>query len=428
VHVADPVFVHIGPPKTGTTYLQSVLWSNRATLKDQGLLVPGRSPVSQFHAAVDLLDRDPTRVGAERTAGSWETLVDELRGWNGRAVVSHENFGYADDAQADRAKLSLEAKEIHVIFTAREFSRVVPAMWQERLKNRSEDTWSSYVEALGTPTVKAGRGFWHQQGGTGLLAWAAGLPVERVHIVTVPPAGSPSTLLWERFASVLGIDPASCNTDVPRTNESLGVVESAFLRQFNVSSSEVEWDAYRAHVKHFLAPRVLAQRADAARIEIQPTELVPLAEHAHQLVEIIESRGFDVVGDLADLAPTSPLRTDRTPVRETDDVSDADLLEVAFDAVAGLVAHAEEIRQARQEQAATTREVRRELRETRRRLDELRAVNRRLHLRLDKSEYELERSATRRAISRFLRKHAWAAKLRDIVLRRNRRTNDGEST
>jgi len=425
--VADPVFVHIGPPKTGTTYLQTVLWSNRATLKDQGLLVPGRSPVSQFHAAVDLLDRDPTRVGADRTAGSWETLVDELRGWNGRAIVSHENLGFADDAQADRAKLSLEAKEIHIIFTARDVSRVVPAMWQERLKNRSDDSWSSYVTALGAPGATVVRGFWHQQAGTGLLAWAAGLPVERVHIVTVPPAGSPPTLLWERFASVLGIDPTSCNTDVPRTNESLGVRESAFLRQFNMSSAEVDWDAYRAHVKHFLAPKVLAQRADAARIEIQPGELVPLAKHAHQLVETIESRGFHVVGDLADLTPPVPKRGDGAPARETDDVADADLLDVAFDAVAGLVAHAQEIRQARQEQAATTREVRRELRETRHRLDELRAVNRRLHLRLDKAEYELERSATRRAISRFLRKHAWAAKLRDIVLRRNRKSNDGES-
>jgi hypothetical protein len=427
VDVADPVYVHIGPPKTGTTYLQAVLWSNRATLKDNGMLVPGRSPVSQFHAAIDLLGRDPTRVGSDRTAGSWETLVEELRGWDGPAVISHENLGFAD--QADRAKLSLEAKEIHIVFTAREFSRVVPAMWQEQLKNRSKDTWAKYVEAL-AEGAGARRAFWHQYAGSALLTWAAGLPAEQIHIVTVPPAGSPPSLLWERFASVLNIDPATYNTDVPRANDSLGVVESAFLRLFNLSSSELGWEAYRAHVKHFLAPQVLATRADATRIRIQPDELAPLEERAHQLIETIESRGFHVVGDLTDLKPPPPptAESDDTSRRLTDDVSDAELLAVAFDAVAGLVDHAEDVRQGRLEQAATTREVRRELRETRRRLDELRAVNRRLHERLDITEYELDRSWPRRWISRFIRKHAWAGRFRDFVLRRNRRSNDDESS
>ena len=425
--MADPVYVHIGPPKTGTTYLQAVLWNNRATLKDQGLLVPGRSPVSQFHAAIDLLGRDPTRVGADRTAGSWEALVDELRDWQGPAVISHENLGFADDDDADRGKLSLEAKQIHIVFTAREFSRVVPAMWQERLKNRSTDTWASYVDALAAGGG-ARRAFWHQYAGRGLLAWAAGLPAEQVHIVTVPPSGSSPSLLWERFAMVLGINPATCNTEVPRANESLGTVESAFLRLFNLSAPEVDWDAYRAHVKHFLAPQVLATRRDSARIQIQPAELEPLEERAHQLIQTIKSHGFHVIGDLTDLAPPPPAaESDDPPQRLTDDVSDAELLAVAFGAVAGLVDHAEDIRKARQEQAATTREVRRELRETRHRLDELRAVNRRLHQRLDITEYELDRSWPRRWISRFIRKHAWAARLRDFVLRRNRRSNDDES-
>jgi len=422
--VADPVFVHIGPPKTGTTYLQAVLWSNRAALKDQGMLVPGRSPVSQFHAAVDLLDRDPMRVGADRTAGSWDTLVDELRGWNGGAVISHENLGFADDDQADRAKLSLEAKQIHVVFTAREFSRVVPAMWQERLKNRADDTWAEYLALIGAGAASA-KGFWHQQAGNGLLAWAAGLPVEQVHIVTVPPPGAPPTLLWERFATALGIDPASCNTDVPRANESLGIVESAFLRRFNTSATELEWDAYRAHVKHYLAPEVLAARADISRLRIRPAELGPLEEQAHQLIETIESLGFHVIGDLEDLRLPTPADADDPAVRPTDDVTDSELLAVGFDAVAGLVRHAEELRQARQEQAATTQDVRRELREARRRLDEVRAVNRRLHMRLDNAEADLERSVIRRGISRFLSRHAWAARLRDVLLRRNRRPPDG---
>lgn len=418
--MADPVFVHIGPPKTGTTYLQAVLWHNRAALKDQGLLVPGRAPVSQFHAVVDLLDRDPTRLGADRTAGAWNALVDEIRAWNGPAVISHENLGFADADRADHAKLSLEAKEVHIVFTAREFARIVPAMWQERLKNRSDDTWADFLATLQGSGHRNAAAFWHQNTGAGLLAWAAGIPAERVHVVTVPPSGAPPTLLWERFASALGIDPASCDTDVPRTNESLGVAESAFLRRFNTVATEIDWDAYRAHVKHFLAPNVLAQRDDSIRLDIRPDEIDPLAARARELVETIESHGFDVVGDLGDLA--APESAGRAPDRDqaTDEVADDELLAVAFDAVAGLVGHAEELRLARQDQAAATREARRELREVRRRLDELRAVNHRLHTRLDEAEVRLEHSAVRRAAGRFARRFRWARWLRDRLRRRDR--------
>jgi hypothetical protein len=422
--VADPVFLHIGPPKTGTTYLQAILWNNRATLKDLGVLVPGRSPVSQFHAAVDLLERDPTHVGSDRTAGSWDELVEELRSWSGSAVVSHENLGFADAEQADRAKLSLEAKQIHIVFTAREFSRIVPAMWQERLKNRAQDSWVDYLAVLEGSGARSADGFWHQNTGAGLLAWAAGLPPEQVHIVTVPPSGAPPTMLWERFAATVGIDPASCDTDLPRSNESLGVAESAFLRRFNAVASDVGWDAYRAHVKHFLAPSVLAQREDSARLSVRPDEIDPLAARARRLVDTIEAHGFDVVGDLTDLEPPQAPEgsgQDTAVERVTDDVSDSELLAVAFDAVAGLVGHAEDLRQARQEQAAATREVRRELRETRRRLDELRAVNRRLHVKLDAWEGNPQHTALRRAISRFCRRHRWAGWLRDVVLLRKLR-------
>ena len=37
------VYLHIGAPKTGTTYLQEVLFTNRARLAEHGVLYPGES-------------------------------------------------------------------------------------------------------------------------------------------------------------------------------------------------------------------------------------------------------------------------------------------------------------------------------------------------------------------------------------------------
>ena len=35
------MFLHIGEPKTGTTFLQQVMWPNRAELAAQGVVLPG---------------------------------------------------------------------------------------------------------------------------------------------------------------------------------------------------------------------------------------------------------------------------------------------------------------------------------------------------------------------------------------------------
>ena len=40
--MAERIFLHVGTPKSGTTYLQAVLWQNADALKSEGLLLPGR--------------------------------------------------------------------------------------------------------------------------------------------------------------------------------------------------------------------------------------------------------------------------------------------------------------------------------------------------------------------------------------------------
>ena len=51
--------------------------------------------------------------------------------------------------------------------------------------------------------------------------WTAGIPRERVHLVTVPPPGSSPTLLWERFAGLFGLDVEEF-APTERVNASLG--------------------------------------------------------------------------------------------------------------------------------------------------------------------------------------------------------------
>jgi len=49
------VYVHIGLPKTGTSYLQRTLWRNRAELARVGVYLPGERRLAQRYAVWDLL-------------------------------------------------------------------------------------------------------------------------------------------------------------------------------------------------------------------------------------------------------------------------------------------------------------------------------------------------------------------------------------
>ena len=41
--MAERVYLHVGLPKTATTYLQTILWANREVLEEQGVRLPGDS-------------------------------------------------------------------------------------------------------------------------------------------------------------------------------------------------------------------------------------------------------------------------------------------------------------------------------------------------------------------------------------------------
>src|SRR5215470_6011067 len=106
------VLLHIGEPKTGTTFLQQVMWRNRSELAARGVVLPGHHPQDHFRASQDLrgiekLASDP----AGSWAGEWEILAAEARQAQQAqqvAVISHELFSAADAKQAERAVRSLQ--------------------------------------------------------------------------------------------------------------------------------------------------------------------------------------------------------------------------------------------------------------------------------------------------------------------------------
>lgn len=341
-----PVYFHIGAPKTGTTFLQSVLSNNRAQLRAGGLLYPGTTP-SHFWASQDL--RNSTFGGHPdpHVPGSWDRLVREIRSWAGPAVIDHESFGKARAETIDRAFRDLDFADVHVVYTARDLARQLPAIWQERVKNRSTETWAQFLTAVQAGPGDGGsigRHFWATYGIPRLLArWSRNLPADHVHIVPVPPPGSEPLLLWRRFAGLIGIDADSCDAHVERTNTSLGAAEAAVLRRFNeaIAELDVPWPAYAALFKQRLAPALSAR--PGARIELPPEAFEWSVDWSEKAIAELRSAGYDVVGDLAELVPgTRPtgIDPDDVPAEERAAAALAGMVDLAAIAMEGTVAEA----------------------------------------------------------------------------------------
>ena len=322
-------FLHVGPPKTGTTYLQSLLHQNRQLLRGRGLLVVRRTK-QQYDAASEITQRKAARA-TKVPKGVWSSLVKDVLHFEGDAVLSHERYSLATTEQNERMRDDLADRELHVIFTLRDLTGVVSADWQESVKNGSAGTWTEFCKSVIDDDGKLLRK--RTRALRSLRAWSKVLPPEQVHIVTVPPSGAPRELLWERFCSVLGVDTLGTSTEQPRGNQSMGQVEVELLRRVNeLPESALSVHDRRPELKHFLAEEALNQRSGKTRVSIDRETFDAARRESRAIARQVSKSGFDVVGDLDDLTSA----TFKDPAPDANDVSDAELVDAAIDAIAAL--------------------------------------------------------------------------------------------
>lgn len=326
--MAERVVLHVGAMKSGTSYVQRLLVTNKETLAGRGVLFPGSSWRTQVRAVADVLERK--RVVAQPPEGAWQSLVDELAAWEGTGIVSMEFLGPAGPAKIERVVSSFPPGTVHVIVTARDLARNVPAMWQETLKNGRHRSFDDYVDAIRDSERGPGLGFWREQGLVRMCRrWMNAVGAAQVTLVTLPGPGSPPEALWQRFAAAAGVEPAGMEQPPP-ANESLGAVSAEVLRQLNVLLDGMDYGDYAPLVKHQLAQRILGpRRREEPAVGFDPPDW--LLDRARRMVSSLRELGVRVEGDLDDLTPV--------PVRGVDPrtVDDGERADAAIAALAGLV-------------------------------------------------------------------------------------------
>ncbi len=309
------VLLHVGTPKTGTSYLQEVLFQNRERLLEQGVNYPADRFDAHFLAALDLM-RLPWGGLEQEAVGAWDRLAENVREHDGISIISHEILATASRTQVERALSSLghepdgSGAEVHLIVSARDLVRQIPAEWQENIKHRAKFRFARFLELIRDPerSDRVGSWFWGVQEIPDILArWGATIPPERIHIVTVPRPGGAPEVLWQRFSATFGLDDLDIDLGADRANVSLGVPETALVRRINrAAAGDLRAHHYRFLVRELLAHRTLSARTDSPRLALPPDQFDWIAELTEEWIAELADKKYDVVGDLADLRGTRP--------------------------------------------------------------------------------------------------------------------------
>lgn len=341
--MARRVFLHIGLPKTATTYLQTILWTNRQLLEEQGLRLPGidrrdhlwstRIVRAEEHF---ITESSPHRLRA------WDRVRKDVEAWPGTAVVSHEFFAAASAEQAARALADLAPAEVHLVVTAREPLGLFTASWQESIKNRDTTPMGDYSR---TESEDSGE-VWNWRTldvRLVLQRWSPELPPERVHVLPLPAPDAPKREIWDRFARLVGADPGSVDLTSTFANTSMGVVEAETLRRINAHlggfSSAIDRGTF---IRTFLADERLVPRG-GDRFWPSADRVAEIRERGEQALDYLASSGFDIIGDLEALRVPTELPERRVP----ESVTDAEVAEVAVWLAARLLHDVRDLRHER---------------------------------------------------------------------------------
>ena len=333
---SDRVILHVGTMKSGTSYLQALIFAEQERLAAAGVQVPGKTWGVQSRAiqqAIGIADK-------ERTV--WERMLADVAAHRGGpSVISMEFLAAVKPKRAARIVSELGG-DVDVVFTVRDLNRTLVSMWQETIQNGRSWTWEEYHAEVAAHAPGRGEGvhdrasaagsFWRQQHVVRLVAdWSTVVGADRVSVVTVPQPGADRSELARRFGEATGID-FGVDPVVRTANESLGLASVLALRRLNVLLDEA---GVTSKAMFRLRKRVLAKTVLAARRGEEPSLGLPVedwvVEQTEHTVAALRESGVRLIGDWADLAPVAVTGI------QPDAVSEQQVGEAALAGLAGLI-------------------------------------------------------------------------------------------
>ena len=301
------VLLHVGAPKTGTSFVQDILFTHREALRERGILYPADRHDAHFLAALDLMElpwggleqRGSRRLGPARRRGARLARAPRssaTRSWARASRV--RSPGRWSRSGGDDA-------EIHIVYSARDLVRQIPAEWQENVKHRRTRTYGRFLESLRDPerSTEVAQWFWGVQEVPDVLdRWGALAPPR-----TGPPGHRAAARL--RARRCCGSASPACSASTPSSSppRTRPTPRSAYpSRRWSAGSTSGSTTCSPTtttarFVREMLVHRNLSAHAGSPRLSLPPTPTAGRATLGRSWVSELALRGYDVVGDLDDL-------------------------------------------------------------------------------------------------------------------------------
>lgn len=320
--------LHIGPPKTATTSIQSSFHASRAALAEHSVGYAGKTRHSRS-AATAIAMENPGIEFSKKAIEAWHVLAREIRESTARiTVLSSEGLSYANEGRARKIVDSIGGKA-SVVITMRPPARMVPSVWQQRVRRGSEqplDEWVDQVFARDASGAPAATYYWGRYGLDSLVAtWSKVVGVENVTVVVLDPGDH--AFAYHAFEDLVGVPRGTLDQDVGLANESFPYAELETLRLFNTlfyaagGSRKARLSSVRGHFAEFRrpgAPRLEGPKADLPRWA---------AERANEIaagwIESLAAFEGRLIGDPAHLLVEPARYPERTEVPSTVPVTSA---------------------------------------------------------------------------------------------------------
>ena len=132
------LFIHIGPHKTGTTYIQETLSKHRDYLLSIGLNYPIIPSASKFHRH------------AHHTFVKWikEKKSSEINSLTGslekNTLLSSEEFSHLSKNHINYFINQIPDIDVEIIYSKRRLGPLLVSRWQEYVKHGGTESWSVY--------------------------------------------------------------------------------------------------------------------------------------------------------------------------------------------------------------------------------------------------------------------------------------------
>jgi hypothetical protein len=312
--------VHIGPPKTGTTSVQSAFDTGRGRLKPQGVRYAGRS--RQPADAVLAVTERPSGLGPTPPPMSrWTSLLREIEGAREpRVVISSEFFADAQSPAIRRVADDLGRDRIHVVVTLRPLTRIVASQWQQYVQSGSRTALGPWLEgALGEQGKGVSPTFWVRHRHDELVRrWADVVGPERLTVIVLDEEDHDFVL--RVFERLLGLRAGTLEAVEELSNRSMSMAEVEVVRAFNLAfnAAGLSKGLHTRIMRRGAARHIKMTRTPAPgepKVELPQWALDRAGAIAAAMVPKIEATGVKVVGDLSKLlvVPRSRLAGDEIP-------------------------------------------------------------------------------------------------------------------